>query len=538
MGPITLGVLAGQGAGARAELPAAGGGRRLRRHGVPSRRAGIRRADRRARAAGATPLTRAAAGARAQPAAGVQRHAARDPASSRWRAATIRPARSTSFFICTGPAPSLDGKYTVFAEWWTAWRSSRRSSGAGGRGDTEGSGDAGASPRGEEAVRRRNSWPSRTRRQACRQRRRPNARAAREGGGPAFPKNADRGRCEESSPPSKACTRRRPRRSSARPSRRSRRGADSPSRSPAATRPAPIVTRGSPSRASASAFRGTRSTCSGGTNERCRRTIRFELRARLAHAAVIRGDGASASPPDGRRARRSPTPRRTTTPRPSRGLLASADVRRPSTSFISALAPTPTRRRCSPTRQSCTSAIVVSSPPTAPATAIAASTFTFPLINAARAIHVLAGGEREAAAVRAIAHRSAESGPLSGPAHRTCPWHCDLVPRCRSRVGTGIRALAASGSPDEIHPPITQITQIPWTEASPSTPSESRCDERDHSQFTSHSRSHQACEWSDLVRRGAALVHERRRSKGWPAAENRTKLTRADLARCPVEKSA
>ena len=41
-------VLSGQGAGARPSVPAAGAGRRLQRHGVSSRRAGLRHSDRRA----------------------------------------------------------------------------------------------------------------------------------------------------------------------------------------------------------------------------------------------------------------------------------------------------------------------------------------------------------------------------------------------------------------------------------------------------------------------------------------------------------
>ena len=50
----------------------------LRRHGLPSRRAGLRHSDRRAVVSRAAPLTDEAAGAGAQPAAGVQRHEARE----------------------------------------------------------------------------------------------------------------------------------------------------------------------------------------------------------------------------------------------------------------------------------------------------------------------------------------------------------------------------------------------------------------------------------------------------------------------------
>jgi len=101
-----------QGAGARAQLPATRRGGCAGRHGVPSRRARVRRADRRAHVtSGAAHRETAEAGAQAQPEFNDIHHVkgivsmARgdDPASA-----------TTSFFLVTGLAPSLDGKYTAF----------------------------------------------------------------------------------------------------------------------------------------------------------------------------------------------------------------------------------------------------------------------------------------------------------------------------------------------------------------------------------------------------------------------------------------
>ena len=111
-GPITVEFLPGQGAGARAQLPAARGRGCLRRHLVPPRRAGIRHPD------GLADDARArygeAAEARPPAAAGVQRYEARqghpvDGARRRSRERD-RPRSSSS----RATRSSLDGKYTVF----------------------------------------------------------------------------------------------------------------------------------------------------------------------------------------------------------------------------------------------------------------------------------------------------------------------------------------------------------------------------------------------------------------------------------------
>ena len=102
-----------QGAGARPQLPAPRGRRRVRRHRVPPRGARLRRAGRLDELP-SRDARREAAAARADAAARVQRPAARQGHAV--DGARRRPGQSasTSFFICTAPAPGLDRVYTAF----------------------------------------------------------------------------------------------------------------------------------------------------------------------------------------------------------------------------------------------------------------------------------------------------------------------------------------------------------------------------------------------------------------------------------------
>ena len=112
MGSIALEFAAGQGAGARAQLSAAGAGRRLQRHGRSPRGERVRHSD------GYLP-------SRSEPLSESQQRLVRnlqpefnDTPHVKGTVSMARgddPASAdTSFFIVLGPSPVLDGKYTAF----------------------------------------------------------------------------------------------------------------------------------------------------------------------------------------------------------------------------------------------------------------------------------------------------------------------------------------------------------------------------------------------------------------------------------------
>jgi cyclophilin family peptidyl-prolyl cis-trans isomerase len=107
------GAVPGSRAGPRPQLPAPVEARRLRRHGVPPRRARLRRADRRAlQPQGAADAE--AASVRPEPAAGVSIRRRTTPGILSMARGDDPASAQTSFFICLGRASSLDNKYTVF----------------------------------------------------------------------------------------------------------------------------------------------------------------------------------------------------------------------------------------------------------------------------------------------------------------------------------------------------------------------------------------------------------------------------------------
>ena len=101
-------------------------GRRLQRHGVPPRRAGLRDSDRRASSrAGAA--DREAAGAGAQPAAGVQRHQAREGDRLDGARRRARQRDDVVLHLSPGRRPRSTASTPRSAASSTAWRRSRRS---------------------------------------------------------------------------------------------------------------------------------------------------------------------------------------------------------------------------------------------------------------------------------------------------------------------------------------------------------------------------------------------------------------------------
>ena len=127
-GADRAGVHAGQGAGARAEFPAAGEDRRLRRHCVPPRRAGIRRAGRRDDEPRHAAVGEAARAHQDIDSAGVQRHAARQRHRVDGARSTIRRARRRRSSSARGRRRRSTTNTPSSAASSTACPSSKRSS--------------------------------------------------------------------------------------------------------------------------------------------------------------------------------------------------------------------------------------------------------------------------------------------------------------------------------------------------------------------------------------------------------------------------